>query len=171
MPRRLWLRGAVVAVVILGSVWYLYPPRKTINLGLDLQGGIHLVLGVETGKHVASQTDRAAEDLKAALERKGVALRRIAREGEAAIAVELANPANWNDALTVAAEFTGRFERQGEDQAAGDSRAQDKHSSRLGAEQCLSNSKRRSLRTPPWRMSSAIRFLKWCACRPPSSSD
>ena len=119
MPRRLWLRVAVVAVVILGSVWYLYPPKKTINLGLDLQGGIHLVLGVETGKHVASQTDRAAEDLKAALERKGVALRRIAREGEAAIAVELANPANWNDALTVAAEFTGRFDRQGEDQAAG----------------------------------------------------
>ncbi|MBI2494375.1 MAG: protein translocase subunit SecD [Candidatus Rokubacteria bacterium] len=119
MPRRLWLRVAVVAVVILGSVWYLYPPKKTINLGLDLQGGIHLVLGVETGKHVASQTDRAAEDLKAALERKGVALRRIAREGEAAIAVELANPANWNDALTVAAEFTARFDRQGEDQAAG----------------------------------------------------
>ena len=92
MPRRLWVRLAVVAVVVLGSLWFLYPPKKTINLGLDLQGGIHLVLGVETHKHVQSQTDRAAEDLKSSLERKGIALKRIAREGEAAIAVELASP-------------------------------------------------------------------------------
>src|SRR5574341_585252 len=118
MPRRLWARLAVVAVVVLGSLWYLYPPRKTINLGLDLQGGIHLVLGVETHKHVQSQTDRAAEDLKSALERKGIALKRVAREGEATIAVELGSPQGWNDALTVASEFQ-RFARRDEDQAAG----------------------------------------------------
>src|SRR5712691_7693867 len=69
MPRNLWSRVSLVAVVVLGSVWYLYPPQRTINLGLDLRGGIHLVLGVETDKHIASQTDRAAEDLKATLER------------------------------------------------------------------------------------------------------
>ena len=118
MPRRLWARLAVVAVVVLGSLWFLYPPKKTINLGLDLQGGIHLVLGVETHKHVQSQTDRAAEDLKSSLERKGIALKRIAREGEAVIAVELASPLAWNDALTVTSEFQ-RFARRDEDQAAG----------------------------------------------------
>ncbi|MEK7385531.1 MAG: protein translocase subunit SecD [candidate division NC10 bacterium] len=118
MPRRLWARLAVVAVVVLGSLWFLYPPKKTINLGLDLQGGIHLVLGVETHKHVQSQTDRAAEDLKGSLERKGIALKRIAREGEAVIAVELASPLAWNDALTVTSEFQ-RFARRDEDQAAG----------------------------------------------------
>ena len=59
MPRNLWTRGIVVLVVLLGSVWYLYPPKQTLNLGLDLQGGIHLVLGVQVDKHVASQTDRA----------------------------------------------------------------------------------------------------------------
>src|SRR5256886_17585479 len=83
MPRNLWSRVSLVAVVVLGSVWYLYPPKRTINLGLDLQGGIHLVLGVEADKHVAGQTDRAAEDLKATLERKGIAVKRIAREGDA----------------------------------------------------------------------------------------
>src|SRR2546426_705319 len=118
MPRNLWSRVSLVAVVVLGSVWYLYPPQRTINLGLDLQGGIHLVLGVETDKHIASQTDRAAEDLKATLERKGLALKRIAREGDATLVVELANPQSWNDALTAASELQG-FERRDENQAAG----------------------------------------------------
>ena len=118
MPRNLWTRGIVVLVVLLGSVWSLYPPKQTLNLGLDLQGGIHLVLGVEVDKHVASQTDRAAEDLKAQLERKGIAARRIAREGNATIAIELASPQAWNDLLTVAGEFQ-RFERRNEEPAAG----------------------------------------------------
>jgi len=118
MPKHLRVRVALVAVVVAVSIWYLYPPKKTINLGLDLQGGIHLMLGVEADKHVASQTDRAAEDLKSALERKGIGVRRIAREGDTTIQVELANPQSWNDVLTVVSEFSA-FERREEDQAAG----------------------------------------------------
>src|SRR2546422_920063 len=118
MPRNLWSRVSLVAVVVLGSVWYLYPPQRTINLGLDLQGGIHLVLGVETDKHVASQTDRAAEDLKAALDRRGTATRRVARDGLASFVVELAASQSWNDALTVANEFQ-TFERSNEEPAVG----------------------------------------------------
>ncbi len=34
MRRHLWVRIAIVVGVLLGSLWYLYPPRKTINLGL-----------------------------------------------------------------------------------------------------------------------------------------
>jgi preprotein translocase subunit SecD len=122
MPRRLWLRLGLVAVVMAFSIWYLVPTSKhrPLNLGLDLQGGIHLVLGVETDKFIASQTERAAEDFKNALERKGVGLKKVAPEGLGRVVVELANPSNWNDALTVAAEFqsfdvndreekTGRF--------------------------------------------------------------
>ena len=105
MPRNLRTRAVLVLVVLIGSAWALYPPKKTINLGLDLQGGIHLVLGVQTDKHIASQTDRAAEDFKAALERRGIAAKRVVREGLQAFTVELASPQSWNDALTVANEF------------------------------------------------------------------
>ena len=118
MPRNLGLRIGVVAVVLAISLWYLYPPKQRINLGLDLQGGIHLVLGVEADKHVSSQTERAAEDLKNGLERKGVGVKRVAREGLSSIVVELANASNWNDALTVAAEF-GNFEVRDRDEKAG----------------------------------------------------
>jgi preprotein translocase subunit SecD len=118
MPRHLRVRIAFVLLVVAASVWYLYPLKRSLNLGLDLQGGIHLMLGVEADKHVASQTDRTAEDLKKALERKGIGIQRIAREGNAMIQVELASPQSWNDALTAVAEFS-TFTRRDENQAAG----------------------------------------------------
>ena len=118
MRRNLWLRIGLVVAVVVVSLWYLYPPKNSINLGLDLQGGIHLVLGVDTTKAIANQTERAAEDFKAALERKGIGAKRIARQGDQAFVVELASPAAWNDALTVASQFQ-TFERRDSDQAAG----------------------------------------------------
>jgi preprotein translocase subunit SecD len=118
MRRALWFRIGLIVVVAVVSLWYLYPPKTAINLGLDLQGGVHLVLGVEVDKHVISQTERAAEEFKAALERKGLGVKRVARDGPASFVVELASPAQWNDAKTVVGEFQG-FELRTEDQAAG----------------------------------------------------
>jgi len=42
-------------------------PTEKILLGLDLQGGMHLVLEVQTRKAVESRIERTAEDLRAAL--------------------------------------------------------------------------------------------------------
>jgi preprotein translocase subunit SecD len=117
MPRRLWQRAGLVVLALALSIWYLYPLRETINLGLDLQGGIHLMLGVEVDKYVGGQTERAAEDLKNGLERKGVAVKRVAREGLSTVAVELASATNWNDALTVAAELASFEVGQRDDKA------------------------------------------------------
>jgi preprotein translocase subunit SecD len=118
MPRHLWLRCGIVVVVLAVSLWYLYPPKRSINLGLDLQGGIHLVLGVEVDKYVATQTERSGADLKAGLERKGVGVKRVVREGLSSLVVELASASNWNDALTVAAEFTAFEVTQRDEKAA-----------------------------------------------------
>ncbi len=117
MRRYLWLRIAIVVAVILGSLWYIYPPRKSINLGLDLQGGVHLVLGVDVGKAVENQIERAAEDLKGALDRKGVVVTSVARAGNE-INVQLASPQAWNDAVAAAREFRS-LEVRNPDQAAG----------------------------------------------------
>ena len=118
MRRNLWPRVVIVALVVIASIWYLYPPKKTINLGLDLQGGIHLVLGVETDKALANQTDRAAEDFKASLDRKGIGVRRVTRESDTSFVVELASPQSWNDAVAVAGDFQ-TFEIRNRDQSAG----------------------------------------------------
>jgi len=120
MHRALWVRIGLVVVVLVLSIFYLYPPKQTINLGLDLQGGIHLVLGVEADKATAREIERTADDAKTALEKKGIAVRRVAREGNDAFVVELASPQSWNDAVTATSgpEY-GAFARANEDQAAG----------------------------------------------------
>jgi preprotein translocase subunit SecD len=52
----LW-RGILILASILISVALASPPQKKINLGLDLQGGMHLVLQVKTEDAVRADTD------------------------------------------------------------------------------------------------------------------
>src|ERR1700716_335110 len=49
-----------------------WAPHRHLNLGLDLQGGIHLVMGVEVDRAVREKAVRRAEELAAELERKDV---------------------------------------------------------------------------------------------------
>lgn len=116
MPRHLWLRIALVIAVVAGSVWYLYPPRKSINLGLDLQGGIHLVLGVDLDRYLENQVERTGSDIRAALEKKGIGIAALARQGNTEIRLQLANRESWNEALRVLDEFPS-YERKTTDQA------------------------------------------------------
>jgi preprotein translocase subunit SecD len=117
MRRNLWLRIGIVAAVAAVAAWFLYPPKKTINLGLDLQGGIHLVLGVEVDKAIEAQVERTGDSIRAELERKGIASR-VERRGTTELVVQLASPPQWNDAQTVFRDF-GVFETRQADEAAG----------------------------------------------------
>jgi len=136
MRRNLWLRIGIVAAVIVGSLIYLYPPPfvrpllygqapagdggllpRTINLGLDLQGGIHLVLGIDLDKALEAQVERAATSVRAALERRGVGVKRIERRGSTELVVELASAQTWSTAQTAVAELA-TFETKEADQAA-----------------------------------------------------
>jgi preprotein translocase subunit SecD len=118
MTRRLWIRVGLVAFVALVAVFYLYPPRKTINLGLDLQGGIHLVLGVDIDKALQVQTERAGDTVRAALEKKGVGVKSIERRGTTELVVQLASPQTWADAQAVLKDF-GNFDVKEADQPSG----------------------------------------------------
>ncbi len=120
MPRYLWLRIAVVVAVMAAAAWYLYPPRKAINLGLDLQGGIHLVLGVDVDKALASAVERTAADIRGGLEKKGIGAQ-VTAQGTNTVVVTLLSPQAAKDAQAVLNEFqtltvrtadaaTGRFE-------------------------------------------------------------
>lgn len=119
MRRQLGVRIALVVVVIAVSVWYLYPPAKTINLGLDLQGGIHLVLGVDVDKALEAQVDRAGDTARAELEKKGIGVTRVERRGTAELVLQLASPPSWDAAVKTTDEILGVFDRKEADQAAG----------------------------------------------------
>jgi preprotein translocase subunit SecD len=119
MRRQLGVRIALVVVVIAVSVWYLYPPAKTINLGLDLQGGIHLVLGVDVDKALEAQVDRAGDTARAELEKKGIGVTRVERRGTTELVLQLASPQSWDAAVKTTDEILGVFDRKDADQASG----------------------------------------------------
>ena len=118
MRKQFPLRIAIVVAVLAVSAWYLYPPKKTINLGLDLQGGIHLVLGVDVDKALEAQVEREGDTVRADLEKKGIGVSRIERRGSTELVVQLASTQTWNDAQSVFRE-QGGFEIKEADQAAG----------------------------------------------------
>ena len=119
MRRQLRVRIALVVIVVAVSVWYLYPPAKTINLGLDLQGGIHLVLGVDVDKALEAQVDRAGDSARAELEKRGIGVARVERRSTTELVVQVASPQSWDGALKTIDEVLGAFDRKEADQAAG----------------------------------------------------
>ncbi|HEY7653665.1 MAG TPA: protein translocase subunit SecD [Methylomirabilota bacterium] len=119
MRRQLGVRIALVVVVIAVSVWYLYPPARTINLGLDLQGGIHLVLGVDVDKAFEAQVERAGDSVRAELEKRGIGVTRVERRGTTELVIQLASAQSWDAAVKTTDEVLGAFDRKETDQAAG----------------------------------------------------
>jgi preprotein translocase subunit SecD len=64
-------------------------PRK-VNLGLDLQGGMHLVLQVVADKAVETAADRTVQGLRRDFEQEKIDVERMAREGPTKIRLKLA---------------------------------------------------------------------------------
>jgi preprotein translocase subunit SecD len=56
MRTNLRVRVALILAVLALCIWSIYPPSETIKLGLDLKGGVHLVLRVKTDEALLLQT-------------------------------------------------------------------------------------------------------------------
>ncbi|MCK4468006.1 MAG: protein translocase subunit SecD, partial [Desulfobacterales bacterium] len=69
----------LVIIVVIAAVIYILPsikqtwwPHKKINLGLDLQGGMHLVLEVDTEKALESTIERIRLELRNLLKKERI---------------------------------------------------------------------------------------------------
>ncbi|MDY6973571.1 MAG: protein translocase subunit SecD, partial [Thermodesulfobacteriota bacterium] len=103
MSKSLAWRGLIVLFFVLAALIYLMPsltsdlpmwwsnvlPRDKIRLGLDLQGGMHLVLEVETLKAVENHLERVVEELKQDLRKKKIRYQDMKRLGTKGITVAL----------------------------------------------------------------------------------
>ncbi len=93
MSKNLRIRLAVVVGVLLAAVFFAFPLDQKINLGLDLKGGMHLILKVETEKlDENAKKDavvRAIEILRNRIDGLGVGEPVIQRQGEDQIIVQL----------------------------------------------------------------------------------
>jgi len=66
-----WKVITIVAVAVLAVVSF-YPPKSKVKLGLDLQGGVHLVLRVNTEDALELETETTSEQLSVALKDAGI---------------------------------------------------------------------------------------------------
>ena len=100
-----WREILVVVIFLVGMVyltptissslpswWKGFLPREKIHLGLDLQGGMHLVLEVEADKAVENSAERLADDLKETLRTERVPFVKIEKAKGLNIDVQLASP-------------------------------------------------------------------------------
>jgi len=93
MSKNLRFRLLVIAAVLLAAIYFAFPLEEKINLGLDLKGGMHLILKVETEKLDENASKdavvRAIEILRNRIDGLGVGEPVIQRQGEDQIIVQL----------------------------------------------------------------------------------
>ncbi len=87
-----WKVLLIVGIVAF-SVWRLYPPQKKIHLGLDLQGGMQILLRVQLDKVPPEarkdSTDRVVEIIRNRIDEFGVAEPVITKEAKDLVVVQL----------------------------------------------------------------------------------
>jgi len=76
-----WKAVLVLAVVIL-SLWLAYPPSEKIHFGLDLSGGMHLVLQVVTDDAIRTETNQEILRLQEQLKKKDIAYQSVTQSEE-----------------------------------------------------------------------------------------
>lgn len=86
----------LVIIVVIAAVIYILPsikqtwwPHKKINLGLDLQGGMHLVLEVDTEKALESTIERIRLELRNLLKKERIRFIEVERVNGTKISVRL----------------------------------------------------------------------------------
>ena len=103
MSKSLGWRGAIALFAVFMGFIYLTPsltsdlpawwsnilPRDKINLGLDLQGGMHLVLEVQSLKAVESHLERVTEEMKNDLRKSKIRYLGLERHGTESITLTL----------------------------------------------------------------------------------
>jgi preprotein translocase subunit SecD len=98
MKRKLLFRGLLIAASVVASALLAYPLNKKINLGLDLRGGMHLVLQVHTEDALRSETEADMARLLARAQEEKIAGVKAQRTSESSFAVSGA-PSEARDRL------------------------------------------------------------------------
>ncbi len=109
-----WRAGIAAALMVVAFVflvpsvteelpawWSGVLPKDKIHMGLDLQGGVHLILEVEVKKAVESYLERVVEDLKPDLRKSKIRVVDLKRRGLEGVEVTLAPDQETKDLETL----------------------------------------------------------------------
>ena len=82
-----WKIITILGVVALAG-WSVYPPEEKVRLGLDLKGGVHMVLRVQTDDALRLETESSQERLRSILSAQNIAVGEIASDTASRFHVE-----------------------------------------------------------------------------------
>lgn len=103
----------LVAILVVGSWAIFFPPGKKITQGLDIQGGLSVILTAKetsaTPQITNSAMDRAETIVRNRVDKLGASEASIQRQGQKSILVQLPGIKNQQDALKVLGS-TGQLE-------------------------------------------------------------
>jgi len=103
MEKRLVYKLIFILAVIGVCIYFAFPVNQRINLGLDLKGGMHLLLKVDTshlkGGSKEDAADRAIEVIRNRIDQFGVREPSIQKQGEDEIVVQLPGVTDRNRAI------------------------------------------------------------------------
>jgi preprotein translocase subunit SecD len=80
MRKNLRWKGLLILAVAAISVWSMYPPGEKIKLGLDLEGGIHLIMKVNMDDALNAVTDETLEAFGLILDNEGIPFDEMTKE-------------------------------------------------------------------------------------------
>ncbi len=105
MDKKLYLKIGLILAFVGLCAYYAFPLEKRINLGLDLKGGMHLLLKVDTSALTGKAKDdaalRAIEVIRNRIDEFGVRETSISLQGEDEIVVQLPGVTDRDRALAI----------------------------------------------------------------------
>jgi preprotein translocase subunit SecD len=101
-----WKVVTILAVVGLAT-WSFYPPEKKVRLGLDLKGGVHLVMRVQTDDALKVETETVAERVREELAARNIAVASVNAEPPARFTVTGVPQAQDQEFRQIAEEQAG----------------------------------------------------------------
>ena len=101
-----WKVLTIIAVTVAAGV-AVYPPEDRVRLGLDLRGGVHLVLRVQTDDALRVETETNAEQLNEQAGLNGISLGSVVSVSATEIRVEGVPSERDQEFRQIAEEYLG----------------------------------------------------------------
>ncbi len=100
-------KWVVILAVIAFAAFYSYPPGERINLGLDLRGGAHIVMRVDTASAVGHAAELTEDRIGQNLTQKQLRYESVRVTEDAALEVRGADPARRSEVRQAILEVVG----------------------------------------------------------------
>jgi len=98
------LRWAFIIVVLAWTIFSMFPLNEKLKLGLDLQGGMHVVLGVDTDKAVEAKVEAIANQLRKELATEKIDFAFVQKTDMKSLSISLKSPEAFEKAKALIAD-------------------------------------------------------------------